>query len=378
MSVLELHELRKTFTTPSGSRTTALESFSLNVEAGEFIALLGASGCGKTTTLRSIAGLETPDSGRVVIDGRTVFSADRDSRRVFVPPEKRQLGMVFQSYALWPHMTVAENVSFGLKRGSSSKSDIDAKIDRALTATRMREFKDRRISQLSGGQQQRVAVARAIAPEPRIILFDEPLSNIDARLRESLRLQVLDIQQRMGLTAVWVTHDQDEALGLATRIVLMNRGVVEQVGSPQEVWDRPATAYAADFIGSSSELRGRLIDPSSVDLGDGVTLAIPRFAAQETGSVRIFVRSESVRVGGEPGGDNVIDAPLLISKFHGDYTVVIVRVGSQQLTFRSPTRVDPEQSTLPLTIDRRGLMVYPDDGDSSQVTSSLTIPQFAR
>jgi ABC-type Fe3+/spermidine/putrescine transport system ATPase subunit len=378
MSVLELHQLRKTFTTPSGLRTTALESFSLDVEGGEFIALLGASGCGKTTTLRSIAGLETPDSGRVVIDGRVVFAAEPGARRVFVPPEKRELGMVFQSYALWPHMTVAENVSFGLKKKGLSKSDIDSKIDRALAATRMSEYKDRRISQLSGGQQQRVAVARAIAPEPRIILFDEPLSNIDARLRESLRLQVLDIQQRMGLTAVWVTHDQDEALGLASRIVLMNRGVVEQVGSPHEVWDHPATAFAADFIGSSSELRGQLIDPFTVDLGNGISLGIPGLPGQPSGAVRIFVRSESVRIGGEPGSENVIQAPLLMSKFHGDYTVVIVRVGSQQLTFRSPVRVSSDQASLALTIDRGGLMVYPDDGEHEPVTSSLAIPAFAR
>lgn len=366
MTVLELKDIRKSFAGSGKKRTVALESINLTVDEGEFVALLGASGCGKTTTLRSIAGLETPDSGEIVIEGKPVFST-KSARSVFVPPEKRQLGMVFQSYALWPHMTVTENIAFGLAKRGLAKSEIADKIERSLKAVRMWDYQDRRISQLSGGQQQRVAVARAIAPEPRIILFDEPLSNIDARLRESLRLQVVDIQNRMNLTAIWVTHDQDEALSLASRIVLMNNGVVEQVGTPEEVWDHPATAFAAEFIGSSCKLTGQVTTLSSaastVSLGTGVTLELPPTTARHRAGtdVSVFVRSESVRIVSETEtGPNTFHVPVTLHKFHGDYTMVAVALGDQELRFRTATRLDRSVDKLHLAIDANSVLVYSD------------------
>jgi ABC-type Fe3+/spermidine/putrescine transport system ATPase subunit len=376
MTLLELTAVRKSFSSHA-TRTVALESMSLDVEQGEFVALLGASGCGKTTTLRSIAGLETPDSGEIVIGGKTMFST-LGQRSVFVPPEKRDLGMVFQSYALWPHMTVNENVGFGLTKRGLSKSEIADKVQRALDAVKLSTLGDRRISQLSGGQQQRVAVARAIAPEPRIILFDEPLSNIDARLRESLRLQVLGIQQRMGLTAIWVTHDQDEALGLASRIVLMNNGVVEQIGSPQDVWDRPATAFAAEFIGSSSEIRTRVVEVAAgspiVDLGRGERLVLPKsFRAPAGTAARIFIRSDTVLVGqGKKGDENSWEAPIVLQKFHGDYTMVIVRLGDHEITFRSSTRIDPGATSLRITIKPESILAFLDEEAAETVPALVS------
>jgi ABC-type Fe3+/spermidine/putrescine transport system ATPase subunit len=371
MTLLELSDVRKSFTGASKQRTVALESMNLKVDEGEFVALLGASGCGKTTTLRSIAGLETPDSGEIVIGGKPVFST-KSARTVFVPPERRNLGMVFQSYALWPHMTVTENIAFGLAKRGLDKSEIAAKIERSLKAVRMWELRERRISQLSGGQQQRVAVARAIAPEPRIILFDEPLSNIDARLRESLRMQVLDIQSRMNLTAIWVTHDQDEALSLASRIVLMNNGVVEQVGSPEEVWDHPATPFAADFIGSACELNGVVTSADSVgttvSLGGGFSLELPPTSPPRVigTPLRLFVRSDSVRViGAADDAVNTWNVPVKVSKFHGDYTMVSVLLGEQELRFRTATRLDRSAEQLRLAISAKDVLVYADSPEIS-------------
>lgn len=223
---------------------------SLTIESGSFTTLLGPSGCGKTTLLRMIAGLETPDTGEICFDDRVVFSSEK---KINVPPEKRGLGFVFQDFALWPHMSVYENVAFGLRAAHNTKN-LDEKVRNALHAVQLDEFASRFPHQLSGGQQQRVAFARAIVIEPQCILFDEPLSALDALLREEMRVELKDLISRLGITAVFVTHDQTEAMSMSDKIAVLNGGTVEQYASPENIYSSPETQFVARFIGSSNWL----------------------------------------------------------------------------------------------------------------------------
>lgn len=223
---------------------------SLTIESGSFTTLLGPSGCGKTTLLRMIAGLETPDTGEICFDDRVVFSSER---KISVPPEKRGLGFVFQDFALWPHMSVYENVAFGLRAAHNTKN-LDEKVRNALHAVQLDEFASRFPHQLSGGQQQRVAFARAIVIEPQCILFDEPLSALDALLREEMRVELKELISRLGITAVFVTHDQTEAMSMSDKIAVLNGGTVEQYASPENIYSSPETQFVARFIGSSNWL----------------------------------------------------------------------------------------------------------------------------
>lgn len=225
---------------------------SLTIESGSFTTLLGPSGCGKTTLLRMIAGLETPDTGEICFDDRTVFSSEK---RINVPPEKRGLGFVFQDFALWPHMSVYENVAFGLRAAHNTKG-LDEKVKNALHAVQLDEFASRYPHQLSGGQQQRVAFARAIVIEPQCILFDEPLSALDALLREEMRAELKELISRLGITAVFVTHDQTEAMSMSDRIAVLNGGKIEQYAAPERIYSAPETQFVARFIGSSNWLDG--------------------------------------------------------------------------------------------------------------------------
>jgi len=223
---------------------------SLTIESGSFTTLLGPSGCGKTTLLRMIAGLETPDSGEICFDDRVVFSSEK---KINVPPEKRRLGFVFQDFALWPHMSVYENVAFGLRAAHNTKG-LDEKVRNALHAVQLDEFAQRYPHQLSGGQQQRVAFARAIVIEPQCILFDEPLSALDALLREEMRAELKELISRLGITAVFVTHDQTEAMSMSDKIAVLNGGAVEQYDAPERIYSAPQTQFVARFIGSSNWL----------------------------------------------------------------------------------------------------------------------------
>ena len=234
MSSVRLDHVSKVYAEGGGVR-----DFSVEIADGEFFAFLGQSGCGKTTTLRVIAGLEQPDSGRVYFDGRDVTD---------LPPEKRDAAMVFQNYALFPHMNVGENVAFGLKARKRSKPEIARRVGEALDLVQLSRMERRAVTELSGGQQQRVALARAIAVQPKILLMDEPLSNLDAELRYSTRQQLAELQRRLKITAIYVTHDQEEALELAHRIAVMRDGMVEQIGTPDEVLDRPATPFVESFL----------------------------------------------------------------------------------------------------------------------------------
>lgn len=234
MSTVRLDDITKVYPQGGGVR-----NFSVEIQDGEFFAFLGQSGCGKTTTLRVIAGLETPDSGRVYFDDRDVTD---------MPPEKRNAAMVFQSYALFPHMNVHENVAFGLKARKMAKEEIAPRVAEALELVQLSELEGRKVTELSGGQQQRVALARALAVHPDILLLDEPLSNLDAELRYSTRQQMAELQKRLGTTAIYVTHDQEEALELAHRIAIMRDGVCEQIGTPDEVLNHPATPFVETFL----------------------------------------------------------------------------------------------------------------------------------
>ena len=241
MSTIEIRNLTKYYGT-----ARALNDVSLTINSGEFLVLLGPSGCGKTTLLRCLAGLEIPSAGEIIIDGLTVFSSDR---KILVPPGKRNLGMVFQSYALWPHMSVRENVKFGLDVLKTPKDISDDRLDRVLTDLGMKQLEHRYPSELSGGQQQRVALARLLATEPPVFLMDEPLSNLDARLRMDMRVELKRFQATTGATTVYVTHDQTEAMTMSTRVVVMKDGEVQQVSPPGELYRKPQNTFVADFIG---------------------------------------------------------------------------------------------------------------------------------
>jgi iron(III) transport system ATP-binding protein len=232
----------------------AVRGVSFTVGAGEHLTLLGPSGCGKTTTLRAIAGLERPTSGEIRIGGTAAFSS---SPRVNVPAERRGLSMVFQSYAIWPHMTVFDNVAYGLRVRKRPPAEVTARVREALELVQLGELGDRSASKLSGGQQQRVALARAFVFSPAVLLFDEPLSNLDAKLRAEMRVELKELQRRLDITSVYVTHDLEEALAISDRIVVMRDGVIEQVGSPAEIYDRPRNTFVADFVGSANLIRGR-------------------------------------------------------------------------------------------------------------------------
>jgi ABC-type Fe3+/spermidine/putrescine transport system ATPase subunit len=356
VTILSLQGLSKTY--ENGKR--AVLGLDLDIEAGEIVSLLGPSGCGKTTTLRCVAGLEEPDGGTITLDGVPVFGPG-----VWLPPERRGMSMVFQQYALWPHMSVFDNVAFGPQARRLNKADTAAKVETALRRVGLWEERDRRISQLSGGQQQRTALARAVAVESKIILFDEPLSNLDARLRESMRLELLELQRDIGFTALYVTHDQDEAFSLSSRIVVMNGGAVEQVGTPWEIWRNPASPFVADFIGSANRLSGKLArDDAGLyfqsDLGPSVRVA-DGAGGRPGERATAFVRIGSLRATAtRPSGDNVWRAPVGIQTFHGDHTLVIVGFGSGTLRCRRDNAIPTDAPSVYIQVDPADVLCFPE------------------
>ncbi|MGY8707776.1 ABC transporter ATP-binding protein [Bradyrhizobium sp. 18BD] len=269
----------------------AVDAVAMDIRQGEFFSLLGPSGCGKTTTLRMIAGFEMPSSGAIRVDGADI---------THVPAHKRDMGMVFQNYALFPHRTVAENVAFGLRMRGLDKASIATKVKAALAMVELSGLEDRRPAQLSGGQQQRVALARAIVIAPRVLLCDEPLGALDKKLRQQMQFELKQLQKKLGLTLVFVTHDQEEALAMSDRIAVMNGGRVEQVGTPTEIYNQPTTRFVADFIGDTNILRGERTTTSTVasalDVGKGLILALPPSEAQGTGVLSVALRPEKIRL----------------------------------------------------------------------------------
>jgi iron(III) transport system ATP-binding protein len=333
-------------------RLRAVDDVSFDVRPGEMFTLLGPSGCGKTTTLRSIAGLEDPDRGRIVVDGTVFFDGAGGVR---LAPEARGLGMVFQSYAIWPHMTVFRNVSLPLavlpRRRRPGTAAIKERVDRALAVTGLAEYADRSATKLSGGQQQRLALARALVVEPRVMLLDEPLSNLDATLRESMRFELKRLQRELGLTALYVTHDQTEALSMSSRIAVMQDGKVRQLGRPREVYERPGSRFVADFIGVTNFLDGTVRERRDgralVGCADG-ELWVTGVDGAVGESVTLSVRPECVRLSPAAPADgtpNVWPATVRTRAFLGDSVDHVVAVGGTELR----NRATPSLSLAPDT-----------------------------
>jgi ABC-type Fe3+/spermidine/putrescine transport system ATPase subunit len=307
---------------------TAVRGVSFTVEQAEHLTLLGPSGCGKTTILRAIAGLETPSSGEIWVGGRPVYSS---ARKVNLPPEQRGLSMVFQSYAIWPHMTVAENVAYGLKLRKVAPDKVRHVVHEVLSMVRLDGLGDRNAAKLSGGQQQRVALARSIAFEPSALLLDEPLSNLDAKLRAEMRLELRELQRRVNVTSIYVTHDQEEALAISDRVIVMNAGSIEQVGPPLEIYERPRTRFVANFVGASNIIIGR-VDSTSQDgnvrvvtaQGAAIDCAGPLTAP--AGEVAVSVRAVYPRLSRERPDDpsNVWPGQVRRRVFLGDFVQYLV------------------------------------------------------
>lgn len=320
----------------------AVSGVDLDIAEGEFIVLLGPSGCGKTTTLRCIAGLEELTDGEISMGGKVVSSP-----QFSLPPEKREIGMVFQSYAIWPHMTVAENVAFGLKLKKLPNDQIRTRVERALALVGLAQYGERGASQLSGGQQQRVALARAIVLEPGVLLFDEPLSNLDAKLREKMRFELRQLQKRLGVTSIYVTHDQQEAMVIADRVVLMNEGRIDQIGSPVEIYQRPSSRFGAEFIGLANIIEATVVANGAttrVRLPGGLELESSTTGFAPNAKVDVMCRPEDLRVLAERiEGPNAFPAKIHGTFFLGNIADVYVSAGPLLLRGQlSPPELWPE------------------------------------
>jgi len=346
--MLRIIELKKTYIT-EGRQVGAVRGVSFEVEAGEVFALLGPSGCGKTTTLRSIAGLETPDSGEIRISDRMVFTGDG---RTDVPVYKRGVGMVFQSYAIWPHMTVFENVSFPLVRGGFRvpKSEVRKRVMNALHLVQMDDYEDRPAPLLSGGQQQRVALARALVYEPEVLLLDEPLSNLDAKLRQEMRLELRELVSRLNVTTVYVTHDQEEALVLADRIAVMQNGLLKQVGTPREIYLRPGNDFVARFVGDANLLSAR-VEKAPSGAGTGLvnsTMGLIKCSlpgsAYINESLSVMFRPEAVVVhtGSCSGAQNMFPGTVRRVVFVGSRLQCEIEVGTSVIRGDMPPWIEVE------------------------------------
>jgi ABC-type Fe3+/spermidine/putrescine transport system ATPase subunit len=318
--------------------TTAVNGVSFAIAPGELVTLLGPSGCGKTTTLRSIAGLETPSDGSIKVNGHTVYSR-HDKRNV--PAEKRGVSMVFQSYAIWPHMTVFDNVAYGLRVRKVPTAEVASNVARVLDMVQMRGYADRPSSKLSGGQQQRVAVARAIAFSPNVLLFDEPLSNLDAKLRAEMRVELRELQRRLDITSLYVTHDQEEALAISDRVIVMNGGRIEQIGSPEAIYNQPSSHFVADFVGSANMIAGRVIGSANdgtltFESESGLAIEIGAPLSGQTTGTTVALRSSYIHLGPAPGAQNATAGTIHRRMFHGDFIQYVVDWPAGQLIVRRP------------------------------------------
>jgi iron(III) transport system ATP-binding protein len=310
-------------------QTEVLRNISLSIEPGEFFALLGPSGSGKSTLLRVIAGFARPQAGRVLVDGKDISA---------VPPWKRDIGMVFQNYALWPHMTVHDNVAFGLEERRLPRSEVKRKVAAALDLVGLADFAARRPSQLSGGQQQRVALARTIAIEPKVLLLDEPLSNLDAKLRVHMRVELLALQRKLGVTTIFVTHDQEEALSISDRVAVLDAGVIQQVGTPVELFDHPANRFIANFVGTINLFAGTLMAGTDAMLFESEalgTLTLPGVPAAALGEVEIAFRPHVITLceAGAPANGGLIwlEGRVAEREFLGEFIRYTVRAGKADI-----------------------------------------------
>lgn len=335
MAFLNLKNLQKSFGT-----NTVVHDFNLAVEKGEFVSFLGPSGCGKTTVLRMIAGFETPDRGMIEIDGKDV---------VDLKPNQRNIGMVFQAYALFPNMTVAQNVAFGLRIAGKSKQERDATVKEMLSLIRLEHLADRYPYQMSGGQQQRVALARALATKPQVLLLDEPLSALDAKIRVSLREEIRAIQQKLGITTIFVTHDQEEALSISDRIVVMHEGKADQVGTPFEIYNQPSTRFVASFVGTLNMLEGHVenLSANQINLdGNLIKLPQPITGVADKAPVTLALRPEAIRLNNQKPQDVSVPATIEDVHFLGSVIRTRVKLGQNQLSldsFNDPAVAPPKR-----------------------------------
>ena len=368
MSFLRIQNLYKTF-----DRVVAVNHINLEVAEGEFFTLLGSSGCGKTTTLRMVGGLEKPDGGEIHLGNRCLVS---ESKRLFIKPEKRDMGMVFQSYALWPHMTVFENVVYPLKLRGIKGREAEKRVAEVLELVGLAGLEDRPAPALSGGQQQRVALARALVFSPRVLLLDEPLSNLDAQLREEMRRELKALQQRLGITVLFVTHDQIEALSLSDRIAIMQTGQLEQVGGPEDVYYHPATPFVRDFLGKTFLLPGKILGIADHQINvaiqqfDASPLSIQRSNLSASGngltgvgqSVMVAIRPEQVELWAKaPEGKlNMVPANLQSVQFLGDRYEYTVALGSETRVLVSPaSRYLKAGEKIYLELKSEGITLWP-------------------
>ncbi|MHB8776495.1 MAG: ABC transporter ATP-binding protein [Anaerolineales bacterium] len=344
MAFLEINNISKKF-----GVTDAVSDFNLHIEKGELVSFLGPSGCGKTTTLRMVAGFEAPTSGQIVMNGGDITE---------MPPNQRDVGMVFQSYALFPNMTVAGNIGFGLKVMKKSADEIKHRVDEMLGLINMPEYAHRYPYQLSGGQQQRVALARALALRPSVLLLDEPLSALDAKIRVSLRSEIRAIQQKLGITAIYVTHDQEEAMSISDRIVVMHEGKIEQIGTPFEIYNFPSTVFTANFVGTLNTADGEVVDPAKgVLVVDGVKFesASDLKNKKKGDKVRIAIRPERFNFVAQEKKANIVDCTIENINFLGSIVRIEVKVGKTSFivdTFNNP------------------FLDLPNIGDKDQITCS--------
>jgi putative spermidine/putrescine transport system ATP-binding protein len=335
MAFLEINNVSKSFS----KDTYAVQDFDLKVEKGELVSFLGPSGCGKTTTLRMVAGFEVPTTGKIMINGEDV---------TYRPPNGRNVGMVFQAYALFPNMTVADNIGFGLKIAKKPAAEIKQRVDEMLNLIHMPGFGDRYPYQLSGGQQQRVALARALAIRPAVLLLDEPLSALDAKIRVSLRAEIRAIQRQLGITAIYVTHDQEEALSISDRVVVMNNARIEQVGQPFEIYNFPKTEFVAHFVGTLNSVSARVKDAARGRLeldGQEIIASQPLTGVANGDSVMISLRPERLSFATEEQKDNLLNCTVDNITFLGSIVRVALRVGKDLInmdTFNNPYLALPE------------------------------------
>jgi len=320
MAYLDLKNVSKAY-----AGVAAVHDFTLDIEKGSLVSFLGPSGCGKTTTLRMIAGFEQLDGGTIQLDGSDITT---------VPPNRRDIGMVFQAYALFPNMTVRENISFGLQMKKTAKKEMERRVDTVLEMVRLQETAKRFPHQLSGGQQQRIALARALAVQPRVLLLDEPLSALDAEVRVVLRGEIRRIQSELAITTVYVTHDQEEALSISDKVVVMNKGLIEQVGAPEEIYRAPKTRFVATFIGTANQFYGLVAGKDTVDCRNFKLFAdgLKEFSSGQ--SVVVLVRPENIQVQSEQptrSNWNIIQGVVETITFHGAVTRLGVNVSSQRV-----------------------------------------------
>jgi putative spermidine/putrescine transport system ATP-binding protein len=333
MAFLEISNIQKRF-----GEHTAVHDFSISIEKGEFITFLGPSGCGKTTILRMLAGFEAPSVGSIVFDGRDV---------THVPTNQRNVGMVFQSYALFPNMTVAENIGFGLKVANAGKAEIDARVREMLKLIKLDALADRYPWQMSGGQQQRVALARALANKPKVLLLDEPLSALDAKIRISLREEIRELQRELNITTVFVTHDQEEALSISDRIVVLNEGRVEQIGAPSSIYNFPRTRFVASFIGTLNQLSGEVVDTTRGEIRVGKQLLItsnPLDDLRNGQTCTLAIRPEAITLDSAGASKNTVQTVVDEVSFLGSIVRIRTHLGAEVLSmdvFNDPNQKLP-------------------------------------